>query len=250
MKITATHIGTATVLLEIGGLRLLTDPVFDPAPAEYRHDPVVLRSTTGPALAADELPPVDAVLLSHDEHPDNLDATGRTLLADRPVLTTVSGAARLGGGALGLAPWQTRTLTVDGRSLRITGTPGEHGPVGDVTGFVVEVPGEQEALYVSGDTVHIPELDGIGRRFTIGTALLHLGAARIEAFGGGGLITMDAAQAAALTASLDARRVVPVHYTSWEHFTEGRAETTARFQAAGLADRLHWLTPGEAEVLA
>ncbi|MEV7601874.1 MBL fold metallo-hydrolase [Kitasatospora sp. NPDC089797] len=249
MKITATHIGTATVLLEVGGLRLLTDPVFDPAPAEYRHDPVVLRSTGGPALAAAELPPVDAVLLSHDEHPDNLDATGRTLLADRPVLTTVSGAARLGGGALGLAPWQTRTLTVGGRSLRITGTPGEHGPVGDVTGFVVEVPGEEEALYVSGDTVHIPELDRIGAQFTIGTALLHLGAARIGAFGGGGLITMDAVQAAALTVSLGARRVVPVHYSSWEHFTEGRAETTAHFEAAGLAGRLHWLTPGAAELL-
>ncbi|MBO1416585.1 MBL fold metallo-hydrolase, partial [Streptomyces sp. FH025] len=246
MNLTVTHIGTATVLLEIGGLRLLTDPVFDPAPAEYRHDPVVLRSTTGPALAAHQLPEVDAVLLSHDEHPDNLDAAGRALLAGRPVLTTVSGAARLGGGALGLAPWETRTLTVNGRTLRVTGTPGEHGPVGDVTGFVMEVPGEEEALYVSGDTVHIPELDEIGRRFRIGTALLHLGAARIEAFGGGELITMDAAQAAALTTSLGARRVVPVHYTSWEHFTEGRAETTAHFAAAGLADRLHWLTPGVA----
>ncbi|MET8628325.1 MBL fold metallo-hydrolase [Kitasatospora sp. NPDC004669] len=249
MKITATHIGTATVLLEIGGLRLLTDPVFDPAPAEYRRDPVVLRSTVGPALAANRLPEVDGVLLSHDEHPDNLDATGRTLLAGRPVLTTVSGAARLGGGALGLAPWQTRTVTVGGRTVHVTGTPGEHGPVGDVTGFVVEVPGEEEAVYISGDTVHIPELDEIGRRFTIGTALLHLGAARIEAFGGGGLITMDAAQAVALTASLGARRVVPVHYTSWEHFTEGRRETVERFAAAGLANRLHWLTPGVAEVL-
>lgn len=249
MKIKAMHVGTATVLLEVGGLRLLTDPVFDPAPAEYRHDPVVLRSTGGPAMGPDELPPVDAVLLSHDEHPDNLDATGRTLLAGRPVLTTVSGAARLGGGALGLAPWQTRELTVDGRTLRVTGTPGVHGPVGDVTGFVVEAPGEEEALYVSGDTVHTPELDEVGRRFRIGTAVLHLGAARIEAFGGGGLITMDAAQAAALTASLGARRVVPVHYTSWEHFTEGRAETTERFAAAGLADRLHWLTPGVAELL-
>ncbi|MFE4519685.1 MBL fold metallo-hydrolase [Kitasatospora sp. NPDC056783] len=249
MKIKATHIGTATVLLEVGGLRLLTDPVFDPAPAEYRHDPVVLRSTGGPAVGVHELPAVDAVLLSHDEHPDNLDATGRTLLAGRPVLTTVSGAARLGGGALGLAPWQTRDLTVSGRTLRVTGTPGVHGPVGDVTGFVVEVPGEQEALYVSGDTVHIPELDEVGRRFRIGTAVLHLGAARIEAFGGGGLITMDAAQAAALTASLGARRVVPVHYASWEHFTEGRAETAERFAVAGLADRLHWLTPGVAELL-
>ncbi|MEU9617624.1 MBL fold metallo-hydrolase [Streptomyces sp. NPDC088251] len=249
MKITVTHLGTATVLLEIGGLRLLTDPAFDPAPAVYHHGPVTLRSTAGPAIGAAELPHVDAVLLSHDEHPDNLDATGRGLLTGRPVLTTVSGAARLGGEARGLAPWETRTLAIGDRTVRVTGTPGLHGPVGDVTGFVVEAPGEDEAVYVSGDTVHIPELDEIGRRFTIGTALLHLGAARIEAFGGGELITMDGAQAAALTRSLGARRVVPVHYDSWEHFTEGREQVTARFAEAGLADRLHWLTPGVAEPL-
>ncbi|MEE1782866.1 MBL fold metallo-hydrolase [Streptomyces sp. SP17BM10] len=249
MTITVTHIGTATALLEIGGLRLLTDPAFDPAPAEYRRGPVTLQSTAGPAIDADRLPEADAVLLSHDEHPDNLDATGRELLDGRPVLTTVSGVGRLGGGAVGLAPWATHELTVDGRTLRVTGTPCLHGPVGDVTGFVIEVPGEEEAVYISGDTVHIPELDEIGRRFRIGTAFLHLGAARIEAFGGGELITMDAAQAAALTRSLGARRVVPLHYTSWEHFTEGREETTAHFTAAGLADRLHWLTPGVPETL-
>ncbi|BFV55595.1 MBL fold metallo-hydrolase [Kitasatospora sp. CMC57] len=248
MKITVTHIGTATALLEIAGLRLLTDPAFDAAPAEYRRGPVVLRSTAGPALAASELPPFDAVLLSHDEHPDNLDVTGRTLLADHPVFTTVSGAGRLGGRAVGLSPWETRTLTVGEHTLRITGTPCQHGPVGDVTGYVIEVPGEQEAVYVSGDTVHFPELDEIGRRFSIGTAVLHLGAARVAAFSDE-LVTMDGAQGAALTRSLGARRVVPLHYASWEHFTEGRAEIDARFAEAGLADRLHWLTPGTPEVV-
>ncbi|MEU6238637.1 MBL fold metallo-hydrolase [Kitasatospora sp. NPDC047058] len=253
MKITVTHVGTATVLLEIGGLRLLTDPAFDPAPAEYRHDPVVLRSTAGPALGVEALPPLDAVLLSHDEHPDNLDAGGRALLerlpASTPVLTTVGGAVRLGGSAVGLAPWTTHTVTAGERTLRVTGTPGVHGPVGEVTGFVIEVPGEEETVYLSGDTVHVPELEAIGRRFRIGVALLHLGAARIDAFGGGELITMDGRQAAALTRSLGAHTVVPLHYSSWEHFTEGREETTARFAEAGLADRLHWLTPGEPTAL-
>jgi L-ascorbate metabolism protein UlaG (beta-lactamase superfamily) len=248
LKITVTHIGTATALLEIGGLRLLTDPAFDAAPAEYQRGPVVLRSTAGPALLPAELPSFDAVLLSHDEHPDNLDTTGRTLLAGHPVLTTVSGAGRLGGQAVGLAPWETRVLTVGDRSLRITGTPCQHGPVGDVTGYVIEVPGEDEAVYVSGDTVYFPELDEIGRRFSIGTAVLHLGAARIAAFSGE-LLTMDGAQGAELTRSLGARRVVPIHYTSWQHFTEGRAEIDARFAEAGLGDRLHWLTPGTPEVV-
>ncbi|MFD6186493.1 MBL fold metallo-hydrolase [Streptomyces goshikiensis] len=249
MKFTATHIGTATVLLEIGGVRLLTDPVFDPAPAEYRHDPVILRSNAGPAVAAGDLPDVDAILLSHDDHPDNLDATGRTLLTGRPVLTTESGAGRLGGEAVGLAPWASYELTVRGTTLRITATPGVHGPVGDVIGFVIETGGESEALYVSGDTVYTDALDEIAGRFTVGTALLHLGAARIAAFGDGRLITMDAAQGAALTRSLGAHTAVPLHYASWEHFTEDREQITAAFAAAGLTDRLRWLTPGAREVL-
>lgn len=249
MKFTATHIGTATVLLEIGGLRLLTDPAFDPAPAEYRMGPVVLQSTAGPAIAIEDLPEIDAVLLSHDDHPDNLDATGRTLLPGRPVLTTESGAGRLGGEAVGLAPWATYELTVRGTTLRITATPGVHGPVGDVIGFVIQADGEEEALYISGDTVYTAELDEIARRFTIGTALLHLGAARIDAFGGGRLITMDAVQGAALTRSLGAHTAVPLHYTSWEHFTEDRDQVTAAFEAAGLADHLQWLTPGARRTL-
>ncbi|GAA3744132.1 MBL fold metallo-hydrolase [Salinactinospora qingdaonensis] len=247
MEISVTHIGTATVLLEVGGVRLVTDPVFDAAPAVYDYGPVVLRSTQGPAIDIADLPPVDAVLLSHDDHVDNLDATGRTLLPGRPVLTTPSGAKRLGDRAVGLAPWATHELSSNGTTLRIIGTPGLHGPIGEVTGFIVEVPGEEEAIYISGDTVYIPDLDKIARRFKIGTALLHLGAARFEAFGGGELISMDAAQGAALARSLQARRVLPIHYSSWEHFTEERGEISARFAAAGLADRLHWLTPGLAE---
>ncbi|WP_406386035.1 MBL fold metallo-hydrolase [Streptomyces sp. NBC_00211] len=249
VKFSATHIGTATVLLEIAGLRLLTDPVFDPAPAEYRHDPVVLRSTAGPAVALADLPPIDAVLLSHDEHPDNLDAAGRTLLPGRPVLTTRSGAGRLGDRAVGLAPWSTYELTVRGTTLRITATPGVHGPVGDVIGFVIETEGEDEAVYVSGDTVYFDELDRIADRFTIGTALLHLGAARIAAFGDGRLITMDAAQGAALTRALGTRTAVPVHYASWEHFGEDRDAIAAAFAAGGVGDRLRWLAPGTREVL-
>ncbi|MFJ7492622.1 hypothetical protein ACIQZB_15460 [Streptomyces sp. NPDC097727] len=60
---------------------------------------------------------------------------------------------------------------------------------------------------------------------------------------------MDGAQAASLTRSLGARTVIPVHYDSWDHFTEAREQIAARFTEAGLADRLHRLTPGTAEPL-
>lgn len=241
MKTTLTYIGTATVLLETGGLTLLTDPAFDHAPTEYPTGPVTLRSLTGPAVEAADLPALDAVLLSHDEHPDNLDAAGRALLDGRTVLTTVSGAQRLGGRAVGLAPWETHELTGERGTLLVTATPGRHA--GDVIGFLLRTPGEDEALYVSGDTVYYDELDEIARRFTVGAAVLHFGAALVPYFGDD-YITMDGEQGARLTRALGAGTVVPVHYDAWDHFTQGRDGIAAAFADAGLADRLHWAERG------
>ncbi|GGT26528.1 hypothetical protein GCM10010207_27560 [Streptomyces atratus] len=78
----------------------------------------------------------------------------------------------------------------------------------------------------------------------MGAAPLHLGAVRIEAFGGGELIAMDGARAASLSRSLGARRAIPVRYDSWDHFTEGHEQIAARLTEAVLANRLHRLTPG------
>ncbi|MFE5393081.1 MBL fold metallo-hydrolase [Streptomyces sp. NPDC056568] len=246
MKTTITHIGTATVLLEIGGLHLLTDPAFDDAPASYPTGPVTLRSLTGAAVPATSLPHLDAILLSHDEHPDNLDTAGRALLEGRTVLTTVSGAQRLGGRAVGLAPWETHELTGEGGTLLVTATPGRHA--GDVIGFLLQVPGEDEAFYISGDTVYYDELDEIGRRYSVGTALLHFGAAVVPYFGED-YITMDGEQGARLTRAIDARTIVPVHFDAWDHFTQGRAGIVDAFTRAGLADRLHWLDRGTPTVV-
>jgi L-ascorbate metabolism protein UlaG (beta-lactamase superfamily) len=59
--------------VEWAGFRLLTDPTLDPAGSEYVTPAYTLRKTAGPAAAADSLLPLDAVLLSHDHHFDNLD---------------------------------------------------------------------------------------------------------------------------------------------------------------------------------
>ena len=76
------------------------------------------------------LGPIDAVLLTHDHHGDNLDAAGPRAAAvgrrrrdDRP------GARRLGGGARGLEPWETTRLEAPGRpTIEVTATPCRHGP--------------------------------------------------------------------------------------------------------------------------
>src|SRR3954469_20408715 len=110
MSLAITLIGGPAALIEIDGFRLLTDPTFD-RPGAYKLPHVTLEKLVGPALAIDQIGRIDAVLLSHDQHSDNLDTSGRDLLRQVPrVLTTVAGAGRLGGHAEGLAPWASVEL--------------------------------------------------------------------------------------------------------------------------------------------
>ena len=69
-EFTATWIGHSTVLLQIGGINVLTDPVFSERafPVQWMGP----RRVMDPALAVDALPPLDVVLLSHN-HYDHLD---------------------------------------------------------------------------------------------------------------------------------------------------------------------------------
>ncbi len=238
-------LGGPTTVIEYGGLRLLTDPTFD-APGDYPVGPERVLTKTAPSLADPaDLGPVDAVLLSHDQHPDNLDTAGRALLDDVPlVLTTGSGAQRLGGTARGLAPWESVDLArPDGGSVTVTATPAQHGPegcepfTGEVVGFLLSAP-DLPTVYVSGDNASLDVVREIARRVgTVDTAVLFAGAARTPFFDGA-LVTLDGAGAAEAARLLDARRVVPAHCDSWGHFTESRDDVVAAFTAAGIADRL------------
>src|SRR5436309_10923079 len=108
-----TPIGGPTALLELGALRLLTDPTFDD-PGEYPIGARTLVKTRCPALSADTVGPLDAVLLSHDQHPDNLDRRGRELLAAVPtVLSTPAAAQRLGSSVVAMATWTTHPLCAE-----------------------------------------------------------------------------------------------------------------------------------------
>jgi L-ascorbate metabolism protein UlaG (beta-lactamase superfamily) len=237
-------LGGPTALFEYGGLRFLTDPTFD-EPGDYgRGGGRVLTKTAPSSGSPADVGHLDVVLLSHDEHPDNLDRSGRALLADVPlVLTTPAGARRLGNGAKGLADWESVELG----GVTVTGVPAIHGPgaradvepvTGQVVGFVLTGDG-LPTVYVSGDNASLDAVRQIAERFgPVDTAILFAGAPRIPALFGGELIVLDSVQAAEAAAILGARRVVPVHCDSWAHFTEGRDELVAAFTAAGLADRL------------
>ncbi|KUH39591.1 MULTISPECIES: MBL fold metallo-hydrolase [Streptomyces] len=248
-------LGGPTALFEYGGLRFLTDPTFD-APGEYATPggPRLVKTAPAAAVPAD-LGRVDVVLLSHDEHPDNLDTSGRALLADVPLtLTTPGGGERLGDGAKGLADWESVELErPGGGTVTVTGVPALHGPgerdeveaiTGQVVGFVLTGEG-LPTVYVSGDNASLDLVKEIAARFApVDTAVLFAGAPRFPVVFGGEPIVLDSAQAAEAAVLLGARRVVPVHYDSWAHFTEGRDRLVAAFGAAGLADRLDLGTRG------
>src|SRR6204780_1091357 len=109
-SLTITLIGGPTALIEIDGFRLLTDPTFD-APGAYQLPHVRLEKLSGPALSAEAIGKVDAGLLSHEQHADNLDHSGKDFLTQaNRVLTTLAGAKRLGHHAEGLAPWASTEL--------------------------------------------------------------------------------------------------------------------------------------------
>jgi len=245
-----TYIGGPTALLEFAGARFLTDPTFDPGGTAYPTPHYTLRKTIGPAVPPEALAPVDAVLLSHDHHFDNLDHAGRALLPHaKRVLTTPEGAARLEGTALGLAPWLTTDFaSPGGLSVRVTGTPARHGPAdadrGPVTGFVLATADEPEAcVYVSGDTVWYDGVADVARRFPVRVALLFMGAARVPEVGPHHL-TFTAAEAVTATRLFKNAAIVPVHFEGWAHYSESRSHIDAAFAAARLTHRLRMLEPG------
>ncbi|MFF2523500.1 MBL fold metallo-hydrolase [Streptomyces liangshanensis] len=243
--------GGPTALLDYGGLRVLTDPTFDEPGAYHLPGGPVLTKTEPSRTTSADVGPIDIVLLSHDGHVDNLDTSGRELLPHAALtLTTPSGGKRLsaalGTKAKGLADWQSVDVDrPDGGTITVTGVPALHGVgaradvearMGEVVGFVLTGQG-LPSVYVSGDNASLEAVREIADRFgPIDTAVLFAGAPRPW----GELIVLDSAGAAEAAQILGARRVVPVHYDSWEHLTEGRAELTAAFSAAGLADRLDW----------
>ena len=248
-----TLIGGPTALIEVDGFRLLTDPTFD-APGAYQLPHVTLEKLSGPALGAEAIGEVDAVLLSHDQHADNLDHSGKAFLAKaKRVLTTVAGAKRLGGHAEGLMPWATTELAgKDGRSLTITATPARHGPAGieplagDVIGFVLTLKDNKRPIYISGDTVWYDGVAEVARRFKAGVVLPFAGAAQTR---GPFHLTMDTNDTIETARAFPDAVIVPLHTDGWAHFRQNAKDLRASFDTLGFGSRLKILEPGVATVI-
>ncbi|GAA3739178.1 MBL fold metallo-hydrolase [Leifsonia bigeumensis] len=250
-QIAVTYLGGPTVLLEYAGLRIITDPTFD-EPGRY-PDPdggQALVKTRGPALQPAQLGPVDLALVSHHHHEDNLDTAGREYLAEVPrTLTTVAGAAELGGTAVGLEPGQSHPVG----SVTVTATRALHGPddvaeaIGPVIGFVLQAEGEP-TVYVSGDNASLDVVREVTGTFGgASIAILNAGAARVREIDAD--LTFGSAAAVKAAIILAAQQVVGVHTEDWEHFSESREQLEKAFAAADLTEVLVDSPRGERVVI-
>ena len=255
MEARFTYLIGACYLIEIGHFRLISDPAFDPKGTERSEGPGHdLRKNMESPIGMESIGRIDVALLSHQQHFDNLDNSGRAILpkAGR-VLTHPESAEALGPMAQGLKDWESVDIqNAAGETLKITAVPAVHAPndevrkaTGETTGFVIEWPGQQGgALYISGDTVYHDGIEEIGQRFNIRTGILHMGAASVPAAGPYRL-TMDAEEGVKLSNNLALESIFPAHFEGWEHYKEGREPLKRKFDDGDLGQKLRLLQPGD-----
>ena len=261
MQVTITQIDTACMLIDINGFRIVTDPAFDAAGGTYQSGSGrILKKTGSPAIRPENLGPVDLVLLSHDQHKDNLDDSGREFLHTVPqIISTKEARERLGLATVtGIDEWEEVSIDTDKvQGLRISGTPCMHGSdeelhriAGHVLGFILEWDDQKNgALYISGDTVFFKGIEEVAERCTIDTAILHIGRAGFPAQIGDRYLTFTTEEAIRTANLLHVNKLVPTHQEGWVHFLENREQSKEQMIAAGLGDKLVWLTAGRPEAL-
>ena len=241
-------VGGPTVVIDYAGTRFVTDPTFDD-PRDYG----TMAKLTPPAVTAANLGDVDAVLLSHDDHNDNLDIAGRHWATTAvPVIVTGPGAAeRLGATAIGLSTWDsTEFARADGAgAITVTAVPAVHGPLdgtrdasghvnAEVTGFVLQSAG-LPTVYISGDNASMVPISLIANRFpVIDVAVLFAGASRLPTKNQGRPLTLTGPRAADVSAVLGVPQVVIAHIAGWSIYSESIDDVRTAFDEAGIADRL------------
>jgi N-acyl-phosphatidylethanolamine-hydrolysing phospholipase D len=251
---TITWIGHSTFLVQLDGVNILTDPHFGP-----RTSPVSFagpRRLVPPGVRFEDLPPIDAVVISHD-HYDHLDAaTVERLARDHHPRFFVPLGIKAWLGARGIDDameldwWRSATF----RGITFTCTPAQHSSgrgLGDqnkrLWGSWV-IAGGTKRMFFAGDTGYYPGLLEIGRRLgPFGVAALPIGGySDYRVHHPNHLNPEEAVQ---LFEGLGATLMVPMHWGTFDLNREPFNEPPDRLLSAalrrGLEERIAILSPGE-----
>lgn len=242
--IAVTRIAHASVLLELGGKRILTDPWFSETSA-YRHGEPL-------GISLESLPKLDLVIVSHD-HYDHFDIETFAAYPDKAVPMIVTRGMAEKTRAAGftnvqeLKPWES----VQVGDVTVTACPGAHS-VEELT-YMLQSHGS--TVYFGGDSRLIPEMDELPKRFpSVQLALLPVNGLHAM----GKQQVMNADEAAQLAGKLHAEVAVPIHYRfqgNWFTDTfilryEGSPERfTEVAKTAAPTTQVRVLEPGERLVL-
>ncbi len=205
-SIRITDIGHSTMLIELAGVKILTDPWFtDPTMGVVIH-------AHGIGMRLEELPDLDLILISHG-HFDHCDLKALSML-DKSTAVIVSDdktAARirkLGYSDVAvLDPWETRLAS----GVSVTALPGSH-PTVERT-YVMALGGS--SIYFGGDTRSIEDFGEIGEKFDLRVALLPINGFSLPLAGKAVMDPVDAAEAAI---RLKARTAISTHYNIASNF--------------------------------
>jgi L-ascorbate metabolism protein UlaG (beta-lactamase superfamily) len=252
---TITWIGNATVLIEVLGLRILTDPNFLHAGQHAAlGGGLRTRRLHDPARELEEVLPVDLVVLSH-HHGDHWDAVADAgIPKDVPILTTDHAARKLRRSGftrpLPLERWETARVVGGDGELLVTALPAKHAPqplqavLPPVNGSLLEVRrnGSSYRIYLTGDTLLHDQLAEIPRRIPgIDLAVVHLGGTKIL----GILLTMDGDQGARLLDLVDPDRAIPVHYEEYTVMKSPLRDFTEAVERRNVRTEIHTLDRGD-----
>lgn len=179
----------------------------------------------------------ELLIVSH-LHSDHFDPEAQRLLPkDLPVLCQPGDEEAIREhGFEGVTPVLD---SIEWQGITITRTPGQHGTfpselaeMGQVSGFVLQAPGEP-TVYWTGDTILYEPVSQVIERFRPDVIVTHSSGAMWK---GSGPIVMDADQTIAVCQAAPESRVVAIHLDSLDHGTVSRQDLRAR--AAGISQLL------------